>query len=77
MVLNGQWSGRLSLGDAPCRGLGTILSEQGPGRHFLSGALHRRPSVVKSEQGSSHLSQWVRRVRKLLDKLGFMRVVGM
>jgi hypothetical protein len=71
MVLNGQWSGRLSLGDAPCRGLGTILSEQGPGRHFLSGALHRRPSVVKSEQGSSHLSQWVRRVRKLLEQTRF------
>ena len=44
-----------------------MSSEQGSGRHFLSGALHRRPGVVKNEQGSSHLSRRVRRVRKLVE----------
>jgi hypothetical protein len=37
-----------------------VLSEQGLGRHFLSDALHRRPDVVKSEQGYSHLSMGVK-----------------
>ena len=32
----------------------------------VSGTLHRRPGVVKNEQGSSHLSRQVRRVRKLV-----------
>jgi hypothetical protein len=40
-----------------------MSSEQGPGHRFLSGALHRRPGVVTNVQGSSHLSQ---RVRKLV-----------
>ena len=53
--------------DAPCRDLGTVSSDQGSGRHILSGALHRRPGVVKNEQGSSHLIRRVRRVRKLVE----------
>ena len=67
MVLNGQGPGRHPLGDAPCRDLGKVSSEQGSGRRFFSGALHRRPDVVKNEQGSSHLSRRVRRVRKLVE----------
>ena len=67
MVLNGQGPGRHPLGDAPCRDLGMVSSEQGSGRRFLSGTLHQRPSVVKNKQGSSHLSRWVRRVRKLVE----------
>ena len=53
--------------DAPCRDLGTVSSDQGLGRRILRGALHRRPGVVKNEQGSSHLSRRVRRVRKLVE----------
>ena len=59
MVLNGQGPGRHPLG--------VVSNEQGSDRRFLSGALHRRPSVVKNEQGSSHLSRRVRRVRKLVE----------
>ena len=44
-----------------------MSSEQGSGRRFLSGAPHRRPGVVKSEQGSSHLTRRVRRARKLVE----------
>jgi hypothetical protein len=44
-----------------------VLSEQRLGRRFLSGALHRRPDVVTNVQGSSHLSQRVRGVRKLVE----------
>jgi hypothetical protein len=44
-----------------------MSSEQEPGHRFLSGALHRRPSVVTNVQGSSHLSQRVRGVRKLVE----------
>ena len=66
MVLNEQGPGRHPR-DAPCRDLGTVSSEQGSGRRILSGALHRRPGVVKNEQGSSHLIRWVRRVRKLVE----------
>ena len=43
------------------------LSKQGSGRHFLSGALHQCSGVVKNEQGSSHLTRRVRRVRKLVE----------
>ena len=64
----GKWPGRHPLGDAPCRDLGMVSSEQGSGRRFLSGALHRRPGVVKNEQGSSHMSRQVRRVRKLVEQ---------
>ena len=66
MVLNGQGPGRHPR-DAPCRDLGMVSSNQGSGRRFLSGALHRRPGVVKNEQGSSHQSRRVRRVRKLVE----------
>ena len=66
MVLNKQGPGRHPR-DAPCRDLGTVSSEQGSGRRILSGALHRRPGVVKNEQESSHLSRRVRRVRKLVE----------
>ena len=66
MVLNEQGPGRHPR-DAPCRDLGTVSSDQGPGRRILSGALHRRSGVVKNEQGSSHLSRQVRRVRKLVE----------
>ena len=44
-----------------------VSSEQGSGHRFLSGTLHRRLGVVKNEQGSSHLSRRVRRVRKLVE----------
>ena len=37
------------------------------GRRILSGALHRHPGVVENEQGSSHLTRQVRRVRKLAE----------
>ena len=50
-----------------CRDLDVVSSEQGSGRRFLSGALHRRSSVVTNVQGSSHLSQRVRGVRKLVE----------
>jgi hypothetical protein len=42
-----------------CRDLDTVSSEQGSGRRFLSGALHRRLGVVTNVQGSSHMSQRV------------------
>ena len=67
MVLNGQGPDRHPLDDAPCRDLSMVSSKQGSGHRFLSGALHRRPGVVKNEQGSSHLSRRVRRVRKLVE----------
>ena len=66
MMLNGQGPGRHPLSDAPCCDLGMVSSEQGSGRRFLSGALHRRPGVVKNE-GSSHLSRRMQRVRKLAE----------
>ena len=66
MVLNEQGPGRHPR-DVPCHDLGTVSSDQGSGRRILSGTLHRRPGVVKNEQGSSHLSQRVRRVRKLVE----------
>jgi hypothetical protein len=50
-----------------CRDLDVVSSEQGSGRRFLSGALHRHPGVVANVQGSSHLSQQVREVRKLVE----------
>jgi hypothetical protein len=53
-VLNGQ-----GLGDAPYLDLDTVLNEQRSGRHILSDVLHRRPGVVKNEQGSSHLTRWM------------------
>jgi hypothetical protein len=46
MVLNGKEPGCHPVGGAPCRDLDAVSSEQGSGRRFLSGALHRRPSVV-------------------------------
>jgi len=49
MVLSGQGPGRHPLGDALCLDLDTVSSEQGSGRRFLSGALQRRPGVVKNE----------------------------
>ena len=66
MVLNEQGLGRHPR-DAPCHDLGMVSSEQGSGRHILSGAPHRRPGVVQNEQRSSHLSRRVRRVRKLVE----------
>jgi len=51
----------------PCLDLDTVSSEQGLGRRFLSGALHRCLGVLKSEQGSSHLTRRVRRARKLVE----------
>ena len=53
-----------------CRDLGMVSSNQGSGRRFLSGALHRRPGVVKNEHGSLHLSRRVQRVRKLIEPTG-------
>ena len=66
MVLNGQGPGRHPR-DAPCRDLGTVSSKQGSGHRILSGALHRCPGVMKNEQGSSHLSRRVQRVKKLVE----------
>ena len=54
---------------APCLDLGMVSSEQGSGRRILSGAPHRRPGVVKNEQGSSHQSRRVRRVTKLVEPI--------
>ena len=65
VVSNRQVPVRHPLGGAPCLDLDMVLSEQGSGRRILSGALHRRPGFVKNEQGSSHLTRRVRRVRKL------------
>jgi hypothetical protein len=67
MVLNGQGLGRHPLGGVPCCDLDAVSSEQGSGRRFLSGALHWRPGVVTNVQGSSHLSQRVQGVRKLVE----------
>jgi hypothetical protein len=67
MVLNGKGPGSQPLGGASCRDLDAVSSEQGSGRRFLSGALHRRPGVVTNGQGSSHLSQRVQGVRKLVE----------
>jgi hypothetical protein len=44
-----------------------VLNKQGSDHRILSDALHRRPSVVKNEQTSSHLTQRIRRVRKLAE----------
>jgi hypothetical protein len=67
MMLNGQGSGRHPLGGASFLDLDTVLSEQGSGCHILSDVLHRRPGVLKNEQGSSHLTRRMRRVRKLAE----------
>ena len=50
MVLNEQGPGHHPR-DAPCRDLDTVSSEQGSGHRILSGALHRRPGVVKMSKG--------------------------
>jgi hypothetical protein len=59
--------GRHPLGDASYLDLDTVLNEQGSDRRILSDALHHRPGIVKNEQGSSHLTQRMRRVRKLAE----------
>ena len=48
MVINGQGPGRHPPKGASYRDVGTMISEQGSGRH-LNGALHLRPGVVKNE----------------------------
>jgi hypothetical protein len=67
MVLNGQGPGRHPHGGGLCRDLDAVSCEQGSNRLFLSGVLHRCPSVVTNVQGSSHLCQRVRGVRKLIE----------
>jgi hypothetical protein len=67
MVLNGQGPSRHPLGDASYLDLDTVLNEQGSDRCILSDALHRRLGVLKNEQESSHLTQRMRRVRKLTE----------
>jgi hypothetical protein len=67
MVLNGQGPGRQPLGDASYLDLDTVLNEQGSDRRIHSDVLHRRPGVVKNEQGFSHLTRRMRRVRKLAE----------
>jgi hypothetical protein len=67
MVLNGQGPGCHPLGGASCRDMNAVSSEQGSSRRFLNGALHRCLGVVTNVQGSSHLSQRVRGVRKLVE----------
>ncbi|KAG2662651.1 hypothetical protein PVAP13_1KG548350 [Panicum virgatum] len=66
VVINRQEPGRHPPKGASYRELGTMISEQGLGRH-LNVALHLRPGVVKNEQGSSHFPRRVRRVRKLAE----------
>jgi hypothetical protein len=51
----------------PYLDLDTMLSEQRSDRRILSDALHRCQGVVKNEQGSSHLTRRMRRVRKLAE----------
>jgi hypothetical protein len=65
MMLNRQVPGRHPLGGAPYLDLDMVLNEQGLDCRLLSDALHHRPGVVKNEQGSSHLTRRMRRVRKL------------
>jgi hypothetical protein len=67
IVLNGQESGHHPLSDASYLDLDTSLNEQGSGRRILSDALHRRSGVVKNKEGSSHLTQRMRRVRNLAE----------
>ncbi|PWZ06291.1 Craniofacial development protein 2 [Zea mays] len=67
MVLNEQGPSRHPLSDASSLDLEPVISEQGSGRRILSGALHRRSSVVENEQGSLHLPRRVQRVRKLVE----------
>jgi hypothetical protein len=43
--------------NAPYLNLDTVLNEQGSGHRILSDVLHRRPGVVKNEQGSLHLTR--------------------
>jgi hypothetical protein len=73
MVLNGQGPSRHSLGDASYLDLDTVLNEQGSGHRILSDALHHRSGVVKNEKVSSHLTQRMRKVRKLAES-GRLRV---
>jgi hypothetical protein len=81
MVLNGQGPGRHFLGGALYLDLDTVLSEQRSGRRILSDALHHRSGVVKNEQGSSHLTRRMRRVRKLAEpsrvRVGTWNVVSL
>jgi hypothetical protein len=65
MMLNGQGPGHHPL--ALYLDLDTVLNEQGSSRRILSDALHSCPGVVKNEQGSSHLTRRMRRVRKLAE----------
>jgi hypothetical protein len=67
MMLNGQGLGRHPLGGAPYLDLDTVLNVQGSDRRILSDTLHRHPGVVKNDQGSSHLTQRMRKVRKLTE----------
>jgi hypothetical protein len=67
MVLNGQGPGYHPLGGVPYLDLDTMLSEQGLSCRILSDTLHRRPGVVKNEQGSSHLTRRMQRVSKLAE----------
>ena len=48
VVINGQGPSHHPPKGASYRDLGTMISEQGSGRH-LNGALHLRPGVVKNE----------------------------
>jgi hypothetical protein len=67
MMLNGQGSGRHLLGGTPYLDLDTILNEQEFGHRILTDTLHRRSGVVKNEQGSSHLTRWMRSIKKLTE----------
>jgi uncharacterized tellurite resistance protein B-like protein len=44
-----------------------VLNEQESSRRILSDALYRRSGIVKNEQGSSHLTRRMRRIRKLAE----------
>jgi hypothetical protein len=65
-VLNGQGLGCHPLG-VSYLDMDTVLNEQGLGRCILSDALHRCSCVVKNEQGSSHWTLRMQRIRKLAE----------
>jgi hypothetical protein len=65
MVLNEQGPDRHPLDDTPYLNLDMVLNKQGLSRRILNDALHRHLSVVKNEHESSHLTRWIRGIRKL------------
>jgi hypothetical protein len=67
MVLNEQGSDRHPLDGTPYLNMDMMLNKQGLSRRILNNVLHRHPSVVKNEHESSHLTRWMRGIRKLAE----------